>query len=154
MDFRQSAEMHRTVVNPGVDDALDELKRTYDGIEDLLNQTSQNVASSIPTLYSLNLNVIFFPQIGFLISMPLDPVTGKAEYEGGEGENQPWERIFSTASRVYYKDYRMLELDETFGDMYALICGKSCEPFQMRSANGLRQGDRDHTRACYRGFEV
>lgn len=116
--------MHRTVVKPGVDDRLDEMKRTYAGIEDILNQTSQDIARHIPPRYSLDLNVIFFPQIGFLISMPIDPETQDANYRGGEGEEQPWERIFSTAARVYFKDFRMFELDETFGDIYAVICGK------------------------------
>ena len=116
--------MHRTIVNPGVDDELDAMKQTYDGIEDLLNQTSQNIAATVPVQHSLDLNVIFFPQIGFLISMPSDPNTGQGHYEGGEAEDQRWEHIFSTGSRVYYKDFRMRELDETLGDMYALICGK------------------------------
>lgn len=113
--------MHRTVVKSGVDDRLDEMKRTYAGVEDLLNQTSLNIADSIPAHYSLDLNVIFFPQIGFLISMPVDPDTGLSNYRGEEG--QEWEQLFSTASRVYYKDYRMVELDQTFGDIYAQICG-------------------------------
>ena len=115
--------MYRTVVNPGVDDQLDEMKRTYDGIEDLLNETSKNVARSIPSQFNLDLNVIFFPQIGFLISMPIDPISGRADYEGSDLDNEHWERIFSSENRVYYKDYRMKELDETFGDVYAMICG-------------------------------
>ena len=115
--------MHRTVVMPGIDDELDEMKRFYAGIEDLLNRTSQDIARNIPAQHSLDLNVIFFPQIGFLISMPIDPETGRSNFEGGEGGEQPWERIFSTATRVYYKDFRMLELDDTFGDVYARICG-------------------------------
>ena len=117
--------MHRTVVNVGIDDELDEMKRRYDGIEDLLNKTSQEIAAGIPTQYSLDLNVIFFPQIGFLISMPFDQISGRAEYEGGESVEEKWERIFSTAARVYYKDYHMHQLDETIGDMYAIICGRS-----------------------------
>ena len=117
--------MHRTVVNAGVDANLDIMKRTYDGIEDLLNQTSQTVAADVPLEYSLDLNVIFFPQIGFLISMPINPHTGRGTYEGGEAEDRQWDRIFSTGSRVYYKDFRMRELDETLGDMYAIICGTS-----------------------------
>lgn len=127
VDFGQSAEMHRTVVRVGVDEQLDEMKRSYDGIEDLLNQTSRNIAAAIPNQYSLDLNVIFFPQIGFLITMPFDPISGRAEYEGGEHGNEQWERIFSTADRVYYKDYRMRELDESIGDMYAMICDKEIE---------------------------
>ena len=102
------------------------MKQTYDGIEDLLNHTSQVIAASVPPQYSLDLNVIFFPQIGFLISMPIDEETGKCNYEGGENEDQQWDRVFSTESRVYYKDYRMRELDETLGDMYSIICGTFC----------------------------
>ncbi|KAL8902299.1 MAG: hypothetical protein Q9192_000035 [Flavoplaca navasiana] len=117
---------HRTVVKPGVDEALDKMKQTYDGIEDLLNKTSQSIAETVPVQYSLDLNVIFFPQIGFLISMPIVSETGRANYEG-PGDGGGWDRIFSTRSRVYYKDYRMRELDETFGDMYAMICDKEIE---------------------------
>lgn len=116
--------MHRTVVNLGIDDELDVMKQTYDGIEDLLSQTSKNIAATIPAQYSLDLNVIFFPQIGFLISMPLDSNTGRGNYEGGVTNEDHWDRIFSTGSRVYYKDFRMRDLDDTLGDMYAVICGK------------------------------
>ncbi|KAI4269650.1 MAG: hypothetical protein LQ337_007146 [Flavoplaca oasis] len=117
---------HRTIVKPGVDEGLDKMKRTYDGIEDLLNKTSQSIAETVPVQYSLDLNVIFFPQIGFLISMPIVSETGRANYEGPE-DGGGWDRIFSTRSRIYYKDYRMRELDETFGDMYAMICDKEIE---------------------------
>lgn len=119
--------MHRTVVNTGVSDELDDMKRTYDGIEDLLNLLSQEIAATIPAVYSIDLNVIFFPQIGFLISIPINPDTGRGDWEGGEIEDQRWDRIFSTATRVYYKDFRMRELDERLGDMYAVICDKEIE---------------------------
>ncbi|KAL8810476.1 MAG: hypothetical protein Q9200_002548 [Gallowayella weberi] len=117
---------HRTVVKPGIDEELDTMKQTYDGIEDLLNKTSRNIAETVPAQYSLDLNVIFFPQIGFLISIPIDPETGRGNYEGPIDDGG-WDRIFSTRSRVYYKDYRMRELDETLGDMYAVICDKEIE---------------------------
>lgn len=106
-----------------MDDELDTMKQTYDGIEDLLNKTSQSIAETVPVRYSLDLNVIFFPQIGFLISIPIDPETGRGNYEGAAIDGDAWDRIFSTRSRVYYKDFRMRELDETLGDMYAVICG-------------------------------
>lgn len=112
-------------MNPGVDAELDDMKRAYDGIEDLLNQSSRTIAASIPAQYGLDLNVIFFPQIGFLISMPVNDATGRADYEGGDTADEQWDRIFCTATRVYYKDFRMRELDDTLGDMYAVICGMS-----------------------------
>ena len=146
INFTGSAETHRTVVNPGVDDELDAMKRTYDGVEDLLNRTSQDIAATIPAIYSLDLNVIFFPQIGFLISVPLNPGTGRGDYEGGPGE-QSWDRMFSSDTRVYYKDSRMRELDETLGDIWAVICGMLSLDYELtRVANHTyhgRQGDRD-----------
>ena len=101
------------------------MKQTYDGIEDLLNQISQEIAKTVPPEYSVDLNVIFFPQIGFLISIPFSSQEGQANYEGGGADGDRWERIFSTGTRIYYKDFRMRELDETLGDMYAVICGEN-----------------------------
>lgn len=115
--------MHRTVINAGVDLELDEMKRHYDGLEDLLNHTSLEIASTVPAVYNLDLNVIFYPQIGFLIVITNNPATGRGDYEGGEAEDQRWDRIFSTALSVYYKDNRMRKLDEDVGDIYAVICG-------------------------------
>jgi DNA mismatch repair protein MSH5 len=143
VDFPTSLDTHRTVVNPGVDEALDEIKRTYAGIEDLLGHTSRNVANSIPQRYGLNLNVVFFPQIGFLICMPADPQTGRADWEGGEEDGEQWEKIFSTEDRVYYKDYRMYQLDHDVGDVYAKICGERTRcASSCNFADGVTQTER------------
>ena len=115
--------MYRTVVNPGVDEDLDRMKRNYNGMEDMLNLFSHEVAATIPRQYDLSLNVIFFPQIGFLISILLDPETGLANYDGSTQEGLRWEHKFSTSARAYYKDARMRDLDETWGDVYGHICG-------------------------------
>ena len=117
--------MHRTVIRTGFDLELDHMKRTYDGIEDLLNQTSRAIAGTIPSNYDLDLNVIFFPQIGFLIAVSKDASTGQAAYSGGDTREEEWDLIFTTAEQAYFKDYRMRELDDTLGDMYAVICGTS-----------------------------
>lgn len=116
--------MHRTVVNRGIDVDLDDMKQVYDGIEDLLNQISKTIAATVPVQHGLNLNVIFFPQIGYLISIPLDSNTNHGNYEGGGSSEGRWDRMFSTESRVYYKDFRMMELDEKVGDIYTKICSK------------------------------
>lgn len=116
--------MHRTVVNRGIDVGLDNMKETYDGMEDLLNKMSKNIAATVPVQHRLDLNVLYFPQIGFVISMPLDLNTNHGNYEGGDSSEGRWDRIFSTESRVYYKDFRMKQLDESLGDIYAQICGE------------------------------
>ena len=64
------------------------MKQTYDGIENLLNHTSEAIAADVPPQFSLDLNVIFFLQISFLISMPIDEQTGRCSYEGGELGNE------------------------------------------------------------------
>jgi DNA mismatch repair protein MSH5 len=136
-------EMSRTVINPGVNEDLDEKKRLYDGMESLLNEISQEIAATIPPHFDLDLNVVFFPQIGFLICTPMDPQTGKAEYEGEEGSE--WERIFSTENRIYFKDHHMKELDENIGDVYGWICGESNKNFHNCDSRCAeledRQGD-------------
>ena len=136
IDFPESVETRRAVVRRGVNDELDEIKRIYDGLEDLLNQASQDIARHIPPNFSLDMNAIFFPQIGFLISMPIDSV-----YKGGAGNEGPWDRIFSTESRIYYKDFRMYELDDHFGDIYATICNKEIEITHELAVDILRYED-------------
>ena len=121
--------MHRTVVNLGIDPDLDEMKRKYDGLGDLLSEVTHDIAETVPAVFDIQLNVIFFPQIGFLIATPKIAATGKGAYEGGEDEDNGWETIFATIETVYYKDSRMRELDENIGDLYAAVCGKLCQGY-------------------------
>ncbi|KAL9609329.1 MAG: hypothetical protein Q9167_005895 [Letrouitia subvulpina] len=132
--------IHRTVVKAGVDEELDSMKRTYDGIEDLLGQVSREIADTVPYQYNVDLSVIFFPQIGFLISVPSDRQTSE-RYEVGHADGEEWDRIFSTGSRLYYKDYRMRELDESFGDIYAMICDKEIDIVYSLSQQVLKYED-------------
>lgn len=118
------------MVKPKVDPELDDLKETYNGLDSLLNQVAINIAGTIPSKLSNDVNVIYFPQLGFNIAMPLDE-RGRPVYDGGE---QPWEQVFTTENRVYFKDFRMREMDERFGDIYGLICGKNprgCSLYQI-----------------------
>lgn len=121
VDIDSSVEQHRTVVKHGIDEELDAIKERYDGMDDLLSRTAKAIAETIPDEIEVNLNVIYFPQLGFHITVPLDRATGNVAYDGGE-EN--WQRAFTTENQAYYKDRRMKEMDETLGDLYAMICGQ------------------------------
>jgi DNA mismatch repair protein MSH5 len=70
------------------------MKRTFAGLDDLLSQVARKLSEKVPPDLQEELNVIYFPQIGFLTTVPSNPETGGAVYEGGF-EN-PWERMFST----------------------------------------------------------
>ncbi|KAL6239923.1 DNA mismatch repair protein MutS [Aspergillus navahoensis] len=105
VDFDSSDEQGRAVVKPGLDRDLDWIKATYDGLNNLLN-------------FDVDVNVIYFPQLGFSIAIPLTN-RGKAAYDGAD---EGWELIFMTENRVYSKDFRRREMDEELGDIYGIIC--------------------------------
>jgi DNA mismatch repair protein MSH5 len=125
IDFEASKDEGRTIVRPGVDAELDEIKRTYDGIEDLLHKVTDHIANIVPAELNAKINVIFFPQIGFLIASPVDGENGVGVFEGPE--NDPWEKMFVTEAAAYYKNSNMREMDEHFGDIYGRICDKEIE---------------------------
>lgn len=93
VDFENSAEERRTVILPGIDEELDHMKRTLDGLEDVLNQVASKLSENMPPELKAALNVIYFPQIGFLVVVPIDPGTGTAVYNGSF--DNPWEMMFS-----------------------------------------------------------
>jgi len=66
--------------------------------------------------------VIYFPQIGYLIAMPMDAETGQSYWEGTEDDQ--WEKMFTSDHMVYYKNSQMEEMDTQFGDIYTEICGQ------------------------------
>ena len=71
MDFENSADERRTVILPGVDEELDHMKRTLDGLEDILNKVANRLSEDMPAELRATLNVIYFPQIGFLVLVPM-----------------------------------------------------------------------------------
>jgi DNA mismatch repair protein MSH5 len=126
VDFERSVEQHRTAVLQGVDPELDGIKRTYDGLDNLLTQVATQLSHDLPEWASQYVeNCIFFPQLGFLTVVPLDPETGKGKYEGEGIEDDVWEKMFVSNDMGYYKNRRMKEMDDCFGDMYGMICGES-----------------------------
>ncbi|CAO2650650.1 Nn.00g019420.m01.CDS01 [Neocucurbitaria sp. VM-36] len=125
VDFERSAEEFRTVILPGVDEELDQMKRTLDGLESFLNEVARKLSEQMPIDLRTTLNVIYFPQIGFLVTVPVDLDTGAAVHDGGI-EN-PWERMFSTEDQVYFKNSQMREMDDHFGDVYGIISDREIE---------------------------
>jgi DNA mismatch repair protein MSH5 len=94
VDLEKTAEESRTVILPGIDEELDQLKRTLDGLDDLLNEVAVKLSEKMPSDLRASLNVIYFPQIGFLVTIPIDPETGDAVYAGSF--DNAWEQMFMT----------------------------------------------------------
>ena len=120
VDLEPSIEQHRTIVKRGVSERLDEIKDIYDGMDDMLSEAAVAITRTLPADFQPNLNVIYFPQLGYHITVPINTETGQPVYDGGD---TPWERMFTTQNQAYFKDNRMRELDEQLGDLWAMICG-------------------------------
>ncbi|OJJ49749.1 hypothetical protein ASPZODRAFT_59687 [Penicilliopsis zonata CBS 506.65] len=123
IDVDETEEQGRTIVKPGVDKNLDELKDKYDGLGDLLKKVALEIATMIPDSLDVDVNVVYFPQLGFNIAIPVDN-NGQATFNGSD---DGWDMIFVTENRAYFKDFRMKEMDDCLGDIYALICEKEIE---------------------------
>lgn len=88
-----STAERRTVIQPGIDEELDSMKRVLHGLEDVLNKVAKKLSEGMPLDLQTSLDVIYFPQIGFLVLVPMDHATGNAVYEGSV--DNPWEFMFS-----------------------------------------------------------
>ncbi|CAG8445606.1 11405_t:CDS:10, partial [Scutellospora calospora] len=126
IDFDESVKESRIVVKPHVDEELDHMKRTYDGLDDFLFEVAREISTSIPTEFASTLNVIYFPQLGYLVTVPLKPEWRDEEDFKIDGLYYQ----FSTATTVYYKNDRMRELDEYLGDIHGLIVDREIEIMQ------------------------
>ncbi|RFU35986.1 hypothetical protein B7463_g362, partial [Scytalidium lignicola] len=142
VDFQRSIEQHRTAVLPGVDPELDAIKRTYDGMDTLLTEIATQLSVSLPEWARQYVeNCIFFPQLGFLTVVTLDPETGKGKYEGEGTVNDIWEKMFVSENVCYYKNWRMKELDDYFGDLYGMICDREIEIIHELAVKVLEHED-------------
>ena len=125
IDLERSTEEGRTIILPGVDEELDQMKHTLDSLDDFLNRVARKLSEKMPSDIRATLNVIYFPQIGFLCTTPVDQVTGNAVYDGTF--DSPWERMFSTEEQVYFKNSETREMDDHFGDVYGIISDREIE---------------------------
>jgi DNA mismatch repair protein MSH5 len=122
VDFAESEIHHRTIVLQGVDAELDRIRHSYDGLDGLLTNIVNQLVQELPEWAGEYVkNCIFFPQLGFLTVVTLDPATGKGQYEGTDDD--VWDRMFVTENMGYYKNKRMKEIDLHLGDVYGQVCG-------------------------------
>ncbi|KAL1862522.1 hypothetical protein VTK73DRAFT_6755 [Phialemonium thermophilum] len=142
VDFEQSEDGNRTAVRRGVSAELDELKQRYDGLDEFLSHAARRLAQAIPEWAGEHVqNCCFYPQIGFLTVVRLDPETGRGHYEGEGLLDDDWQSMFVDEGCVYYKNRRMRDLDEQIGDIYCMIVDKEIEMVHELAVNVLQHED-------------
>lgn len=115
IDFEESKTENRVVIKPCIDTDLDEMKRVYYGLDDFLSHVAQRLL--LPEECSIY-SVVYFPQLGFLIKMPVDQPHGEMEFQ------------FSADESSYYKNQVMQDLNEEIGDIHTNIVDKELELVQ------------------------
>lgn len=126
VDFEMSAVKNeqRTIVKQGIDKELDETRRIYDAMEPLFLDMRKELMDDLPEwARRFEMSFQFWPQLGFLTAIPLDPETGKGVYEGEGYEDAGWELMFKDETTVYYKNRKAKEMDMHWGDLYGIMCG-------------------------------
>jgi DNA mismatch repair protein MSH5 len=119
VDRESSVNQHRTVINKGINQELDEIKAVYDSMQKLLIGKAREIQIQTPPELGLAINVTYIPHMGFHIAIPTDGATGQAVFDG---QDLGWQLMFTTESQAYFKDETTNGLDYELGDLYSAMC--------------------------------
>jgi DNA mismatch repair protein MSH5 len=81
IDLKESGRARRLCVKPGISDDLDELKHMYDALPDFLTHVAKAEMADIKLAFSHHLHVVYLPQIGCLVALPVDNVVNSSTQE-------------------------------------------------------------------------
>lgn len=71
IDWEESANAGRACVRSHIDEELDNRKHVYHGIDSVLSTVAEQICERMTYDYASSLNVVYFPQLGFLICVPM-----------------------------------------------------------------------------------
>ncbi|KAH7334893.1 muts domain V-domain-containing protein [Rhizoctonia solani] len=127
IDWEESQNNQRVCINPGVDEALDEKKRIYNGLDDLLIHVARQVSQNMPEGYTNELNVLYFPQLGYLIRIPTPSGwTTNKDFEqipqwNFQFESEEIEIMEETLGRVLKHDKAIIAVCEAAAEVDCLL---------------------------------
>lgn len=126
IDFQESKASGRTIVARGVDLQLDNLKDTYSGLSDFLDEARRGLLTHGPEwARRYILECEYVPQLGFLTVLSLDPETIRSLQDGQNQEGDDWQPVFRDRNKTYYSNDVMRDLDRTFGDLHCIVAGET-----------------------------
>ncbi|KAF8297748.1 hypothetical protein DL93DRAFT_760795 [Clavulina sp. PMI_390] len=150
IDWETSENERRTCIRHGIDEELDKFKHAYYGLDQVLSRTALKIKKEVPPDSVESLNVLYFPQLGYLICVPRpEELSDPADFIVVEG----WNCQFYTATSIYYKDEHMYALDEHFGDLHTMIAAREIELLHQLEQEVLHF-EQDVRQACDVGAEL
>eukprot|EP00963_Diacronema_lutheri_P000060 scaffold5_cov331-Pavlova_lutheri.AAC.3 len=121
-ELEESGEDTSMVVSQGLSPELDEMKRQYSGLQDLLTKVVEAELSKIPACLQRpewsqqQWSVVLIPQIGYLMQIAgdgYDPILTDTFSD--------YKIAFQTTDSVYYHTDATEELNQTYGDLFNKI---------------------------------
>jgi len=121
---------HTTSVKPHIDDALDELKRGYNGLKSMLSDIARKLLNDFPMNIRSNfagLALQYYPRLGYFVTIPCDDDVIEALQDPtvrADHEIPDWQYVFKSEGIAYFKDDVARRLDNEYGDLWTMICGE------------------------------
>jgi DNA mismatch repair protein MSH5 len=134
VDEERTRNENRLCIRAGVDERLDSLRHAFSILPDRLSQAAHQIAREVSGRQSTirQLNVVYFPQIGYLVAAP---VLHQFELLGLFSGEEEWQLMFVTEKIAYFKCPLMRSLDNELGDIHADIVDLEIEyREQLRAA--------------------
>lgn len=154
IDFEASKAEGRIIVKDGVDSELDHLRKKYESLDNYLLQKSLEISAALPVELGSTLNLVYFPQLGYLVTLPQYHHQRSKIADGSRTSASSshvsdyyarclagFELQFTTMDNLYYKNEVTRELDENIGDIHAMIADKEVEIIQELSRYVLEHAD-------------
>ena len=114
VDLKTSAAEGVLRINPGIDKDLDEKRRLYNGLPDLLQRAAEEEMMHLPHIFD-TCRYWYLPNIGFLLTIPFNQ---NLLNQGIDPHNiEGLEFVFETNNTKYYRNTRTKSLDALYGDV-------------------------------------
>ncbi|CAO1628487.1 unnamed protein product [Parajaminaea phylloscopi] len=124
IDWEQSKMEGRVCIRPGIDRQLDEWREMYAGLPSLLSSVADALRDRYTFEEAGKMNVVYFPQLGYLVVMRFDQSHQVPEDFSVPAE---WQFHFASDISAYYKCQEMCDLDEHAGDLHSYIADREVE---------------------------
>jgi DNA mismatch repair protein MSH5 len=124
IDFEGSKMRNTIAIQRGVDRHLDKLLHQYAEMHAYADEAVRVCSEHLPREARNRIqSCTVFPQLGFLLVVEPDPVTGMDPFDVHDRQGRPWERMFTAEESVCYKNEYLRQLDEHYGGTWNAIGG-------------------------------
>ncbi|KAG0658910.1 MutS protein msh5 [Rhodotorula mucilaginosa] len=116
-------ENGRVCVRSGIDESLDEMRRKYSGLDSFLSHVAADMARDVPPELAHELSVVYFPQLGYLATVP----HRDGDVDVASFAEIGWTYQFLTENQAYFKNEKCRDMDRHLGDLQCFIADKEIE---------------------------